>query len=136
MDTDLAGALDLSDDQVRSIRRLHQSNSIAQRENRSRERRLAVRMLVVMDKSPVNQEALDGLRTKYEEITIKTIRQQVDVVRQLREILTDEQWKIIWEERPAVIQIGRFKPIRPRMIRVTDQPPAEARKPPATDGAS
>jgi len=119
-DEAIVAQLELSDDQVDVVNDLMTVNTGDGNQERQLERKVTLRYLRVLNQEPYDAALADEMSKRLNEVLSSKHRRRIQNIRALREILTLEQWKKLWEIHPQIFQLGDFRILLGPRISVTD----------------
>jgi len=108
-DADVVAEIGLSDDQLASVELLMADGADVRSTIRRRERRAGLSFLRALSQDPYDPDQVERRADEVVDTLSDVYRHRLDQVRDLREILTHEQWLRLWKVAPQAVQVTRFR---------------------------
>jgi Spy/CpxP family protein refolding chaperone len=87
------------------------------------ERRATTRFHRALSQEELNPEQVEQTSAELEEILSVRNRIRIHRIRQMREVLSQEQWEKLWQLSPRALQVGNVNIFRGPKVYVTDGTP-------------
>ncbi len=115
--------LGLTDDQLQQIKQVMSGRSEEGLERAKRERRASTQLLRALNQNPYDPALVERLSAELDQVLAYNHRHRIEQVRALRDILTHQQWMMMWDVAPQALQMGRIQIVMGPRITVTDGTP-------------
>lgn len=122
-DPEITAEIDLTQEQATQIEAIMAEARTQVSQRAELERRATTRFHRVLSQESVDPEQIDRMSAELEEVLSARYRIRINRMREMREVLTHEQWEKLWQLAPAALQIGHVKVFRGARLYVTDGTP-------------
>jgi len=132
-DPEISAEMNLTDEQATQIDAVMAEALVQVKQRADLERRATTRFHRVLSQETLNPEQVDRMSAELEEVLSARNEIRIKRIREMRELLTQEQWEKLWQLAPKTLQVGHIRIFRGPKVFVTDGTPVP--DPGATDQA-
>lgn len=122
-DPEITAEIDLTQEQTTRIAAVMSDVRTQAGQRAELERRATTRFHRALSQETLNPEQVDRMGTELEEVLSARYRIRIKRMREMREVLTYEQWEKLWKLAPTALQIGHVRVFRGARLYVTDGTP-------------
>ena len=122
-DPEITAEMNLTEDQATQIGAIVAEARTRSGQRADLERRATTRFHRALSQEELNPEQVDSMSAELEEVLSARYRIRIDRTRAMREVLTHDQWEMLWKLAPTALQVGHVRIFRGASLYVTDGTP-------------
>lgn len=120
---EITAEMNLTQEQATQIDVIVAEASSQAKQRAELERSATTRFHRVLSQEKLNPEQVDRMSAELEEVLSTKNRIRINRMREMREVLTYEQWEKLWQLAPKALQVGSVRIFRGSKLYVTDGTP-------------
>ena len=122
-DPEITAEMNLTEEQAEQIKAIMAEAGTKAAGQAELERRATTRFHRVLSQEYPSPEQVDRMSTELEEVLSARNQVRINRMREMREVLTQEQWEKLWQLAPTTLQVGHVRVFRGPRVFVTDGTP-------------